>query len=254
MLKRIGASLNRRLKAPRLNRHFNQYRMSIKHGILENSQMKAVHDMSADPYEPLSHYDAYAYFVQKNLTEKGGPNLRILDLGSMKYLNAINSILHTVTAIVLKPPSDGISNVDWVVHDVASKEKLPFQDNSFDVFTSCVSLFLIGLGRYGDSLNGNAIPEFMNELDRVLTPNAEILVSVQVGKDYLHFNAGWIFSIESWKELFGKKWKLDSFVFDLESTPSNTDAKERFTSQLPDLLTGECKVAHLKFSRVTSSK
>jgi hypothetical protein len=170
----------------------------------------------------------------------------------MKYLNALNSISHSVTAIVLKPPSDGISNVKWVVHDVASKAKLPFQDNTFDLFTSCVSLFLIGLGRYGDSINGNAIPEFMVELDRVLTPKAEILVSVQVRSNFLHFNAGWIFSVESWKELFGKNWKLDSCIFDLESTPSKFDNKNRFTSRLPELLNGDCKVAHLKFSRVAS--
>ena len=32
--------------------------------------MVAVHDMSADPFEHLDHYDAYAYFVQKNLAER----------------------------------------------------------------------------------------------------------------------------------------------------------------------------------------
>lgn len=208
-----------------------------------------VHDMSASPNEPLDHYTAYSFFVAENLLGKG--KSKILDLGSMKYLNAINSLAHEVSAIVLDIPVDGISKVNWISHDVAGKYQLPFPDKYFDYFTSCVSLQLIGLGRYGDNLNGNAIPQFLSELDRVMGPRSEILISVPVGINHLNFNEGYRFDLTTWVMLFGTNWELTSYVFDINSSPGNVEEEFRFTKNLPLLETGDYKVAHLKLSRAS---
>ena len=50
-------------------------------------------------------------------------------------------------------------------------DPLPFESNSFDVFSSVVRLHLIGLGRYGDKINHNALLDFVLEIERVIKKN-----------------------------------------------------------------------------------
>jgi SAM-dependent methyltransferase len=141
--------------------------------------------------------------------------------------------------------------VKWIEHDAASKRQLPFPDKYFDVFTSCASLQLIGLGRYGDQVNGNALPEFLSELDRVMGPESDLIVSVPVGINYLNFNEGWRFDLKTWAKLFGPNWQLTSYIFDLNSSPGNVEEEFRFTKTLPVLEIGDYKIAHLIFSRAS---
>jgi len=63
---------------------------------------------------------------------------------------------------------------------------LVFGDGQFDIFTSSVSLHLVGLGRYGDELNPNTLIGFIMELDRVMKKRVRF--------DFFYF---------VWEELFG---------------------------------------------------
>ena len=97
---------------------------------------------------------------------------------------------------------DKISDVKYIIQDIG--KPLKFNDNSFDIFSSSVSLHLVGLARYGDELNPNALIHFIKELDRVMKEKSELIFSISYGKNCLIFNEGWKFDIETLKKLFDK--------------------------------------------------
>ena len=80
----------------------------------------------------------------------------------------------------------------WGVrHDVA--DPLPFADASFEVFTSTASLPLLSLGRYGDQQDPNCLPRLIGELDCVMTSDADLIVSMSLGRNLLNFNNSWFY-------------------------------------------------------------
>jgi SAM-dependent methyltransferase len=171
-----------------------------------------------------------------------------LDVGNIKVTNAILSIEHNVTSLVLMDCEDRISNVNYIIHDIANP--LPFEKDSFDIFTSSVSLHLVGLGRYGDSINPNTLINFISELDRVMKPKSDVIISISYGKNFLSFNEGWKFDMNTLKELF-KNWKLIDYLIDNHSSHIVKNYTERFTKDLnlDDWELGEYRVIYLHFKR-----
>jgi hypothetical protein len=70
--------------------------------------MKSIGDCSAYPHEFFSHYDAFSYW-SKTKIDQLGKDLQIIDLGSRKEINAINSSSSKVTSLVLMDCNDKIS-------------------------------------------------------------------------------------------------------------------------------------------------
>lgn len=206
-----------------------------------------VGDCSASPKEFFSHYDAYCYWMVEKLRGLPGRK-KILDVGNEKIANAVNSVNHDVTALVLMDCEDRLSKVNYVIHDIS--EALPFEDNVFDVFTSCASLHLVGLGRYGDRLNAYALPRFIKELDRVMKPTSDLIFSFTYGPNCLQFNKGWIFNYESIVEMFSQ-WKLVDYLIDNHSVPNPIPYKERFSKDLDlsNVEDGQYRVIFLHFKR-----
>jgi hypothetical protein len=206
-------------------------------------------NFKGDPTESFSHYDAFSFWLHNKLA--ASENLKILDLGGLKISNSILSINHNVVSAVLVDPNDKISNVQYLVGDVTEGIDLP--KSSFDVFTSTVSLHLIGMGRYGDKFNPEGLLKFIEELDFTLKPKCDIYISVPVGStDGLIFNSGYIFTLETWKELFGK-FELKSILIDNFSVIGESNRTSiRFTdeiSQIEELQRGSYKTVFLHFSR-----
>jgi SAM-dependent methyltransferase len=169
-------------------------------------------DMTVREKEVFSQYDGFTFWYHKKLLEHD--NLEVLDLGSTKTSNALLSLKHSVTAIVLSDPKDEVSNVQY--HVIDASQKLPFENSKFDVFTSTASIQLIGLGRYGDNLEPYAIPNFISELDRVLRGNASIYISMALGTNQLKFNSEYEFDFSTIKEIF-VGWNLVDFLIDRAS-------------------------------------
>jgi hypothetical protein len=240
--------VNTRVKKFTLKKKFEHYKslMSSEHPFF-NFPMELLGDASADPTEFFNYYDAFAFWLFKKVREIGSGK-RILDLGNKKMCNALLSLENEVYAIVLKDCKDKISNVNWVVHDVV--KPLPFPDHTFDIFTSASTLHLVGLGRYGDEINPNTLLNFISELDRVMKKESHLIFCSTYGKNFLRFNDGWVFDIDTWKKLFGK-WELVDWLIDNWSGVHQKNFEQRFTKDLS--LDGWCegwyRVIFLHFMR-----
>jgi SAM-dependent methyltransferase len=221
---------------------------------LRDVPVRIVGDASADPTETIEHYDAFAFWCGERIVKRS-QRLAILDVGSKKMLNMAHATQHDVTALVLRDCGDSISPVKYVLHDVS--DPLPFPDASFDVFTSTVSLPLIGLARYGDKLNPNCLPNLVAELRRVVKPDGELLVSMCLGRNILNFNNGWFFDLPKIEQIF-EGWKLKDFLVDNWSSPRRSFAgvKPRFTRDVDvsATATGDYRVIFLQFLRQTAGR
>lgn len=220
------------------------------HSPLKNLPLKVVGDAYADPTEFFDHYDAFAFWTFRKLQQSPVLKRKILDVGSPKMMCGMLSAMHDVTSIVLADCSDTLSRVHYVRHDVA--DKLPFEANSFDVFTSTVALPLVGLGRYRDRVDPNCLPNLIHELDRVMTDDADLLISMCLGPNVLTFNNGWFLDIETIARLF-RGWAIVDLLVDRWSSTKSrpSGASERF-SNVPDIdgmVLGDCRVVFLHFRR-----
>jgi hypothetical protein len=223
---------------------------------LAGAPTRLIGDTSADPTESLSHYDAYAFWVaQKLVARTAERRLNILDVGSPKMMNCMHSASHDVTSLVLADCGDRLSNVHYIKHDVS--EKLPLNDQAYDVFTSSVAMPLFGLGRYGDKLDPNCLVNLVAELTRVMKPDADLLVSMSLGPNVLNFNNSWFFDLPTTERIF-KGWKIVDRLVD-QASGTNT-AKvvpaARFTTDtsVAHMRIGEFRVIflHLRRSPPTS--
>lgn len=219
---------------------------------LYNLPVKLVGDSSGDPREFLNHYSAYGFWLANKLkaSSTGKDKTSILDVGSPKMINAILSAEHDITAVVLADCKDSITNIKYVYHDVT--EPLPFEDSLFDMFTSTVSLPLIGLARYGDKLDANSLVKFIRELDRVMKPDGELILSMCLGPNILAFNNGWFLDISTIQKLF-KNWTLVDKLVDRWSASSGTydESKPRFTedTDISGIPLGHYNVIFLHFKK-----
>lgn len=229
-----------------------EYRKYIKqidkNSPLKGIQSKLIGDASDDPSEFFDHYCAYSFWAANKIFKKSN-SIRILDVGSTKILNAIVSVNYKITSLVLKDCMDSISNVNYIIHDVSNP--LPFEDSSFDIFTSTATLPLIGLARYGDKLDVNSLPNFIKELDRVIVPNGELIISMCLGPNFLAFNNGWFLNFQTIKSIFDG-WKLVDYLIDNMSSPKpneNILTGERFRKniEIDEIPIGRYKVIFLHF-------
>lgn len=218
---------------------------------LKGLPVRIVGDASSDPTEFFTHYDAFGYWVAEKLAQTSGRQ-RILDIGSPKAQNAILSAYHDVTAVVLADCSDRFSAVRYVQHDVT--RALPFPAGSFSCFTSTVALQLIGLGRYGDRVDANCLPNLISELRRVMSDDATLFVSLALGPSMLAFSNQWCLDLETIVRLF-KGWRLVDTIADNWSSPRvefEGDASRRFVKpeQLPSVIAeGDYRVVFCAFVR-----
>lgn len=241
----------RKLGAISVYPQFKTYRSSINSGHpLFGIRARIVGNAAADSAEFFDHYDAYSFWVAQKIAAREKP-ISILDVGSPKMMNAILSANNDVTALVLQHCGDEISRVKYIAHDVCNP--LPFPDRMFDVFTSSVTLPLIGLGRYGDKLDAWAAVTLIKELDRVMRPDADLLISMCLGRNILNFNNGWFIDLPTIEKLFAN-WKLQDYLVDQCSSPK-TGAKAmagpRFSADasVDKINIGDYRVIFLHFRR-----
>lgn len=200
------------------------------------------------PKEDPDHYAIFTYWVAHKLS--GSTKLKFLDVGNTKVANLVNSIAHDVTALVLDFPNDDISSVNWLVHDIS--DELPFDESSFDVFTSPSTLHLIGQGRYGDRRDPFVLIKFKSELDRVMRCKSRMYLMLPLGKDQLMFGFHFIYSLDSIKKIFSG-WRLVDYMVDDEvkfgKIKSDKPKAQRFDKDVDvsEFGVGDYKIVYLEF-------
>ncbi len=228
----------------------NKFIRNVKNSsILFPIKFKLVGNCSGDPTEFFSHYEAFSFFVNNDLKKLGNKQFSILDVGSPKMFTSTLSASHHVNSLVLANPSDSLSNTNYILHDVS--DVLPFENNTFDIFTSTVSIPLLGLGRYGDKVDPNAIENFIQELTRVMKDGSTLYISMCLGHNILCFNNGYYLTLEKIEQLFSK-FKLRESLIDMWSGQSINYSLDRFVNNcdINQIPANDYKVIIMKFEKI----
>lgn len=130
----------------------------------------------------------------------------VLNIGSTVLSSGIISQFVPTTFVDIRPVQvnlPGLTVVDGSILD------LPFEDYSQNFITSLCVMEHIGLGRYGDPIMPDGARRACAEINRVLTPGGEIVLSVPVGVPCIAYNAHRIFSKEQFLSYFPGYTVLD---------------------------------------------
>jgi len=152
--------------------------------------------ISHTPVEPI-------YFFQDTWAAKKIFELKPshhYDVGSHVVTMGILSQFMPVTLIDLRPIVVELENLHF---EYGSILELPFPDETIDSLSSLCVVEHIGLGRYGDSLDPWGSEKAARELQRVLKPGGNLLISVPVdGECRIYFNAHRAFTRQYVTEIF----------------------------------------------------
>jgi len=117
----------------------------------------------------------------------------LVDIGSTVLYAGIISQFVPTTFVDIRPVS---LNLPGLTVAAGSILDLPFDNASQSFVTSLCVLEHIGLGRYGDSIMPDGTRHACAEIDRILKPGGQLIVSVPIGSPCIAFNAHRIFSKE----------------------------------------------------------
>jgi len=109
-----------------------------------------------------------------------------LDVGSNISFVSLLSNLCDVTYVDLRPLEVSIPRFRGIAGDVT---KLPFEDDSRGSISCLHVVEHVGLGRYGDKLDPEGSKKACRELERVLAPGGNLLISTPIGRERVCFNA-----------------------------------------------------------------
>ncbi len=123
-----------------------------------------------------------------------------VDVGSSLKTVGIFSQFTPTMMLDIRPPAVSLRDLEFVE---ASILRLPFREKSVQSLSSICVLEHIGLGRYGDALDPWGSEKACAELQRVLKPGGNLLISVPVDASCrVYFNAHRAFTPEYLARLF----------------------------------------------------
>lgn len=144
---------------------------------------------SFSSYDP--HYTYQAYWAASNIIkDKTKDTLPHMDISSNISFVAQLCASTDVIQIEYRPPGLSLSSYHKISGDILS---LPFSDDSVSSLSCLHVIEHIGLGRYGDSIDVNGCWKALSELERILSSNGRLYLSVPIGKPAVFFNGCYIF-------------------------------------------------------------
>lgn len=159
-----------------------------------------------------------------------------IDISSSLYFCSMVSAFIPVKFYDYRSAKINLSNL---TSDHADITALPFEDNSIQSLSSMHTVEHIGLGRYGDPIDPNGDLKAIAELERVLSPDGNMLFVVPVGKDAkILFNAHRIYTYNQIITYF-KDLKLVEFSL-ITDNPKLDEFIEDADPKLTELCTYGC--------------
>lgn len=104
-----------------------------------------------------------------------------------------------VNYVDIRPLNSKIENLNFIQGSILN---LPFETESIESLSCLHVIEHIGLGRYGDPIDPLGHIKSAEELIRVLKPGGILYFSTPIGKEFLHFDAHRVFSIQTIKTMF----------------------------------------------------
>ncbi len=152
-----------------------------------------------------SHYFHQQLWLFENV-QNNKPEEHV-DVGSTYQMSGYLSKITRTTFVDIRPIDVNLRNLKVIKGDIT---KLPFSDRSISSLSCLHVLEHIGLGRYGDTLDPEGWKKGCKELERVLSKEGKLYVSVPIGKPKVCFNAHRVYSSEDIINAFDNL-VLDSF-------------------------------------------
>ena len=131
-----------------------------------------------------AHYLYLGYWAFDHIV-KGSPKEHI-DIGAQLNWVAWLSTITKVTFLDIRPFAGTLPNVYSKKGSVLS---MPYEDKSISSLSCLHVAEHIGLGRYGDPLDGDGTYKTINELSRTLAPGGKLLFALPIGVETTCFNA-----------------------------------------------------------------
>jgi hypothetical protein len=153
--------------------------------------------LATTPFDP--HYLHQDSWAARRVAERRPA--RHVDVGSrVDYVCFLGAIV-PVTFVDIRPLEADVENVDSIAGSVL---EMPFEDQTLESVSCLHVVEHIGLGRYGDPLDPNGSRRALGELQRVVAPGGQLLVSLPVGRPRVCFNAHRIHDPHEVRELLGE--------------------------------------------------
>lgn len=111
---------------------------------------------------------------------------RHVDIGSRVDYVCFLSAITRVAFVDIRPLGAKVEGVESITGSVL---ELPFPDHSLESVSCLHVVEHIGLGRYGDPLDPTGTRRALEELQRVVAPGGQLLLSLPVGRPRVCFNA-----------------------------------------------------------------
>lgn len=141
---------------------------------------------------PFDHHYTYhpAWAARKLMEIKPSEHV---DISSILYFGTMMSAILPIKFYDYRSPSIQFSNYESGAADLKA---LPFESNSIESLSCMHTIEHIGLGRYGDAIDGDGDLKAIAELKRVLKPDGHFLFVTPVGRPRIEFNAHRVYSYE----------------------------------------------------------
>lgn len=134
-----------------------------------------------------------------------------IDISSSLYFAGILSAFIPVHFYDYRPAKLILSNLQSKEGNLHS---LPFPDASVQSISCMHTIEHIGLGRYGDPMDGNGDLKAIKELKRVVASKGNLIIVVPVGKSKIEFNAHRIYSYQQLvSSVIDNDFELKEFTF-----------------------------------------
>ena len=136
----------------------------------------------ATPFD--AHYLYQDTWAAQRVAELGPE--RHVDVGSRVELPCFLTSVAAVTFVDIRPLQAEIEGLESIAGSVL---EMPYPDRSLESVSCLHVVDHIGLGRYGDPLDPQGSRKALAELQRIVAPGGQLLVSLPVGRPRVCFNA-----------------------------------------------------------------